>query len=219
MSTSYICSACRRHLSRVRPGPIVQLQTRAGFISLSWQTTRNAPAADPVGDDTLRWSGDVQETAAMRNKKTIALKGAKTPASQDAGDLLEALFEESLKSPPRARPPSQPSTILEPYTKVDTLRKMLGQGGNAADSWFYFVEHFGPDAGNTAYEKKSSPTYLISVVRELIKEIIQEKKRSPLSPSLPSVAEVSKICSQYVLLPLKSFFTQTLHSGSRLNGK
>lgn len=108
---------------------------------------------------------------------------------------LESLFQNSLHTPSatpqtsESTPGTQPSTVLDLYKNVDTLRKMLLEGGNEADAWLFFVERFGPNSEKHAFDKSI-------VSRKLLKDVTLAKRKHPLSTHLPSVTEVSTISYQ-----------------------
>jgi len=66
---------------------------------------------------------------------------------------------------------------------------MLLEGGNEADAWLFFVEHFGPNSEKHAFDKSV-------VSKALLKDVAAAKRKHPLSPHLPSVTEVSTISYQ-----------------------
>jgi hypothetical protein len=206
MHSSHICLACRRRLGQIQPRAALQWQARASFISLSNRAPRTTTDEEPA--DNL-WKPGC-EAGARKNKPSGRVEDwkqiSKRPNSNNPGDVLESLFEESLKPPsPATQTPSQPFTVLEPYKNVDALRKLLSEGGNVADAWYFFVEHFGPDARKDPFDKRTSPTYLTTAARELIKQVIHAKNKDPLSQSLPDITEVSKVYFQYVYLPSPCF--------------
>jgi hypothetical protein len=75
---------------------------------------------------------------------------------------------------------------------------MLSGSAPLADSWNYFVEHFGPDAEKSAFT--STPSFLESAAHKLLRRIIDVKKHDPLSDKLPSVTELSKVYLQLGIL-------------------
>ena len=193
MNSAYVCSRCRRSLSQFRTNQTYQRQTRANFISLSSRAPRSR-AQDNSEDGSTRPEGRAGPSKSHRLGRMQEGPGiTRAPGGRNPGDVLESLFEESLKPPtPSTSSPPQPFALLEPYKNIDTLRKMLSVGGNAGDSWFFFLEHFGPSAKNHTFDRRTSPSYLTTVARDLIQEVIREKKKNPLSQTLPSVTEVSR---------------------------
>lgn len=193
MNTSYICSGCRRRLRQLRPGGIVLTQPRAGFISLS----RRAPqtdTGDKLSDDLAESTGNIGSHNGEKSGRSKSGSPATIP-----GDMLETLFEESLKPQSTfSDKPLQPFAVFEPYKNADVLRKLLAQGGNAADSWYFFLEHFGPDAQKDPFNRRRAPSYVTTAAKELVKETIAEKHKKPFSETLPSVTEVSRVLVQYV---------------------
>lgn len=189
MSTSYICLACRRTLVQSRPRKTVQLGPRANFISLSNRaprTTIERNSGDDLVQPRVEGEGNNDSGRARKGKH----KSKTLRESKSSSNALESLFQETLhpsNSPTEAHVP--PSTVLELYKNVDTLKKLLLQGGNVADAWLFFVEHFGPDAEKHPFDKS-----LVS--RALLKDVILAKRKHPLSESLPSVTEVSTISFQ-----------------------
>lgn len=110
--------------------------------------------------------------------------------NKPSNNALESLFQETLHpSTFPTQTQAQPSTVLELYKNVDTLRHMLLEGSEVADAWLFFVEHFGPDAEKHPFDKS-----LVS--RALLKDIVAAKRKHPLSETLPNVTEVSTISYQ-----------------------
>lgn len=199
MNASHICLACRRRLSQIRPEKTSQWHPKATFISLS--TNPRTTTGEKAKDDLLKLGDEAEgrkgrQTGAIpERKRRVPLRPSKNP-----GDVLESLFEQSLRPPtPAADVLSKSITSLEPYKHADTLRKMLSDGDSIADSWYFFVEHFGPGARREPVDQKL-PAFVHTTVKELLKEITHAKSRDPLSQTLPSVTEVSRICMQLGLL-------------------
>jgi pentatricopeptide repeat protein len=114
------------------------------------------------------------------------------------GDDLEILFEKSLQAPSASKDvPPQSGSSLEPYKNAELLKQLLS-GSPLADSWRFFVEHFGPDTMRPSFTEnyKSIPPYVNSTAKELLRRIIHAKKADPLSQTLPSVTELSKVYLQ-----------------------
>ena len=119
------------------------------------------------------------------------------------GDLLEALFEQSLKLPSaEAKEVPQSITSMEPYIHADTLRKMLADKScSIGDAWRFFVEHFGPEAWKRGLiDQRTSPRNIMRTKIALSKKIAEAKLLDPFSLDLPTVTEFSKVYSQMGML-------------------
>lgn len=196
MNSSYVCTTCRRALDQARRQKALRWQSRATFISIGKTAPRTtldrSDRPGPSGDEPIRPKENVEAGSNAPGRPT---RRGKTKAKAYSGNTLESLFQDSLH--PQSTQPrtstststSQPSTVLDLYKNVDTLRKMLLEGGNEADAWLFFVEHFGPNAEKHALDKSI-------VSRALLKDIILAKRKQPLSEYLPSVTEVSTISYQ-----------------------
>jgi pentatricopeptide repeat protein len=205
MNASHICSGCRRRLSQSRGAKAFQWHPRATFISLANSNNTRITTDETAKEDLLKL-GDESRRGKVSQAGIYLETRRRTrrpTSNHNPGDLLEALFEQSLKQPaPAANPPPQIITSLEPYKNAETLKEMLdGDDFSVAECWQFFVEHFGPDAWKTgSIDKKSSPSYLENRARTLIRQVIHAKKNDPFSQTLPLVTEVSTICFQLEML-------------------
>ncbi|KAG0652149.1 Pentatricopeptide repeat-containing [Hyphodiscus hymeniophilus] len=200
MNSSYICLACRRSLSRKRPHKAIQWRPRATFISLSDNASKSTDGRSREGILQL---GNVENEKKRRYVSLGSTQEGKKPPRQPSphidGDLLEALFEESLKDPsPDAAKPSQSISLVEPYIHANTLRTMLAdKDGSVVDAWKVFVGHFGPEAWrNGSIDQRTVPRYLHLSRNLLTKKYLEAKRRDPFSLDLPTVTEFSKVYSQ-----------------------
>lgn len=203
MNSSRICLACRRRLGTVRPPLQVQWQSRATFISLS--NSPRTPTDEKAKDELLKLGHDAGN---QKDKYPTSILEEKRHArrlaqSNRTGDELEMLFEKSLQAPLASDDvPSQPITSLEPYKNAELLNEMLSGSSPLADSWHFFLEHFGSDVEKPGFiEHKSTPSYLNHTAKELLRRIIHAKKADPLSQTLPSFTELSKVYLQLGILP------------------
>jgi pentatricopeptide repeat protein len=179
---------------------VLQWHPRATFISLSDspQTTKDEKSRDGLldlgnADDGKKRRavgiGAIQE----RRKQTL-----RQPSPYNDGDLLEALFEESLKQPaPGPNETPRPITTVEPYIHADTLRKMLADKSClVGDSWKFFVEHFSAETWSKgSIDQRTLPKTLHSLRNALISRLIAAKREDPFSLDLPTVTEFSRVCA------------------------
>jgi pentatricopeptide repeat protein len=192
MNPSHICLACRRRLGALRPPRPVQWRPRATFISLSnnTRTTTDEKATDELLN--LGEEGESHKDKYPANKPAARIRIRHPVQNNRPEDDLEILFEKSLHAPSASEDvPSQLATSLESYKHVEVLKEMLSGSAPLADSWNYFVEHFGPDAEKPAFT--STPSFLGSAAHKLLRRVIDAKKHDPLSDRLPSVTELSKV--------------------------
>lgn len=189
MSTPHICLSCRRALAQLRTKRVVPWQQRATFISLSNRTSQTTTET-AVGNGLAQARGREAPKAVAERQRKPKQKNNGLREDRSSNHSLESLFQETLHpSTSHNQVPVQPSTVLELYKNVDTLKKILLQGGEEADAWLFFVEHFGPDAEKHPFDKTL-------VTRALMKDVIMAKRKHPLSESLPNVTEVSTISYQ-----------------------
>ena len=207
MNPSYICLACRRSLSRNRLQKVIQWRPKATFISLSNEPSNTAD--DKSREDLLNL-GNVDDAEKKRFAGARALQerrrqAPRQPSPYNDGDLLEALFEESLKEPSTEKPP--PTISVEPYIHADTLRQMLAKkDGSVAEAWTFFVEHFGPEAWKEGkIDERTVPKRLHSSNNLLVRKLIAAKRMDPVSLELPTIAEFTKIYSQLGMLRCSSW--------------
>jgi len=200
MSSHHISTVCRQRLARVLPFRASPWSGRATFISLSNNKPRTTTDEKPGEEGSIRRKDS--EAANSRGR------GTKRPprAADNPGDLLESLFQQTLTPPP---PPSagldadtpQSTFSLDNYQHAETLKKMLAEPSEVGDSWYFFLEHFGPNVwSRSSVESRSVPSYLHMLARNLLKQIIHAKSRDPLSKTLPTVSEVSWIYAKLELL-------------------
>jgi len=188
MNSSHICLSCRRALGQLGGKKVVRLQQRASFISLNNRAKTTTEGNPPTDAAQPKGRGD-SKTIPGRPRKGKQ-KGNGVRENKSSSNALESLFQESLHpSTSSAETHSQPSTVLELYKNVDTLKRILLQGDDVADAWLFFVEHFGPDSEKHPFDKT-----LVS--RALLKDVIMAKRKHPLSETLPNVTEVSTISYQ-----------------------
>jgi pentatricopeptide repeat protein len=199
MNSYHICTACRRRLTQIRPFNPLQWTPRATFISLSNnkpRTTTDEKASEDaaaLGEEAER----KKETGARLNnlhKRRIPRAG-----QPNQRDVLESLFEQTLTPPTSTEDgPPRPAFSLEPYQHAETLRKMLAEDSLVGDSWYFFLEHFGPEVWSK--NPHSMPSYLHSAARQLLKQITHAKSRDLFSKTLPTVSEVSWVYLKLGLL-------------------
>lgn len=180
---------------------VVQWHSKATFISLSdsQQTTTD----DKSRDDLLKL-GNVDDGKKKRHVGISAIQERRKqmprqPSPYNDGDLLEALFEESLKQPtPESNDNPQPITTVTPFVHADTLRKMLADKSCVVgDAWKYFVEHFGPEAWKKgSIGQRTLPGNLHLSRNLLARRLIAAKREDPFSSDLPTVTEFLKVYCQ-----------------------
>ncbi|KUJ21067.1 uncharacterized protein LY89DRAFT_609438 [Mollisia scopiformis] len=201
MSSSHICQACHRRLAQLRPRSLSQWQQRASFISLAKSTTRTT--TDKGKDGILNLGDDARKSkgkyAALPERRQ---RVPSRPEHPGPADVLESLFEQSITEAAASRDAAPHSIYsLSPYKKVEALKEMIRNSSPPADSFNFFVEHFGPQLGRGPESLKSSPSYLLSTARDLIRRIISAKQRDPFSTTLPSATEVCSVYARLGMLP------------------
>lgn len=202
MNTSYICSACRRKAVQIRQQKLLQWSRQATFVSLSDQPQ---PKPYDKSQNDLLDIADEKDEKPKRASPPFpgSRRRLRRTTSNDPGDLLESLFEASL------RPPT--STIsavqrrlksLEPYKNAETLGNMLSDKDcPIGDSWEFFVQHFGPDAWeNGSIDQRSCPSYLKGSARMLLKRIITAKADKSFPETLPTVTDVTQVFGRLGML-------------------
>jgi pentatricopeptide repeat protein len=194
MSSPHICLACRRRLGQIRLRKGFQWHPRASFISLSNNAPRTIPDENAKSD--VLGLVDESEKPTIKYALRVKQKGKRTPkaGSNHPGDILESLFEETLKAPPPGETAHQPFTSFEPYKHAEKLKEMISGSASLTESWHFFVEHF----GSLAMRKGSTnqtlpPTYLHGAANDLLKRIIHAKSRDVSSGELPIFSKLSKV--------------------------
>ncbi|KAK2630371.1 hypothetical protein QTJ16_001191 [Diplocarpon rosae] len=198
-----MCLACRQRFGQLRHAQVWQCRSRATFISLSSNKPRNTESNKL---EELPLSGTGGEPYA-EPKNTRILSPRKTPSTRckkpDSGDVLEALFERTVHPPP-------PKEVADPearssfgsYKNAERLRYMISESQPLADSWAFFVEHFGPEAAAKSELAKDTsgrlqvPSHLKPTAVNLFKKIMLSKGKNPFSQTLPSATELSRIFYQ-----------------------
>lgn len=190
MNHPHICLSCRRALGQLRSKRIIKpWQQQATFISLNNRTSQTTIEGD-VNDGIAHARDREGSKPSPDRQRKSRQKNNGLRENKSSSHSLESLFQETLHpSTSHKQTPVQPSTVLDLYKNVDTLKKMLLQGGEEADAWLFFVEHFGPNAEKHPFDKTL-------VTRALMKDVIMAKRKHPLSESLPDVTEVSTISYQ-----------------------
>ncbi|KAH8815839.1 hypothetical protein F5884DRAFT_195753 [Xylogone sp. PMI_703] len=195
MNSSYICSTCRRKVSQIRQQKLLQWGRQASFVPLGDQ---------PQTKSHDKSKHDLLDIVDERDKKPRR-PGPQLPgprrrirrtANNDPGDLLESLFEASLR-PPNSTVSAVQRRLksLEPYKNAETLSGMLGDKDcPIGDAWEFFVQHFGPEAWEKGIiDQKSCPSYLKSSARILLKRIISAKADRSFPETLPTVTDVTRV--------------------------
>ncbi|CZR66120.1 uncharacterized protein PAC_16021 [Phialocephala subalpina] len=102
---------------------------------------------------------------------------------------------QSSQGPYKQDEPPRSISSLEPYKNVEILKEMIKGSSPPADSFHFFLEHFGPDTEQEKSRKvlSSLPSYLHQTARNLLRKIIVAKARDPFSTTLPSVTELSGV--------------------------
>lgn len=202
MSAPHICKSCHRRLLLLRPRNPPQWHQRANFISLAKpgpRTTRDETEKNDIlglGDDTRERKGRYASPPEQKRRKPPRT-GKPTP-----GDELESMFTGIAGSTVSEHEPAlRVITSLDPYKITETLQGMMKRLSPPADSFRYFVEHFGPNSKfHSSSSKSSPPAYVRDTARRLMRTIITVKSRAPSSTSLPSATEVSSVYMQLGLL-------------------
>lgn len=208
MGSPHICLACRRRLSQLRTVKTAQWQPRAGFVSLSNSQPRisagersKASGFRPAERDRDRRDPYVEHSDTRR-------KPAFRPSTTDPGDVLESLFEKSIRPHPvREEEPREAQSSLEPYKHAETLRKMIAESYPYPESWAFFVEHFGPSTVKFSENRTAVPSYLRPTANNLLRRIIRAKAEHPMSQTLPSVTELSRVFVQLGFLQSSDWAT------------
>ncbi|PBP24383.1 pentatricopeptide repeat protein [Diplocarpon rosae] len=203
MSSSHICLACRRRFGQLRFAQVWQCRSRATFISLSSNKPRNTGNNKleelPLSGTGGERNADPGNIRKLSQRKTSSSRHNKP----DSGDMLEALFERTVHPPP-------PKEVADPearssfgsYKNAERLRYMISESQPLADSWAFFVEHFGPEAAAKSELAKDTsgrlqvPSYLKPTAVNLFKKIILAKRKNPFSQTLPSATELSRVFYQ-----------------------
>ncbi|TVY21847.1 Mitochondrial pentatricopeptide repeat-containing protein [Lachnellula arida] len=192
MNSYHICTACRRRLTRIRPFNPSQCLSRATFISFSNnkprtttdETTKTGDNASAQGEE----AGATKEGGSSWNH--LPRRRIPRAVENNQGDMLESLFEQTLTPPKPTEDGSlQPQFSLEPYQNAETLKKMLAENSSVGDSWYFFIEHFGPDVW--LQNRHIMPSYVHTPARLLLRQLIQAKSRDSFSKTLPTVSELS----------------------------
>ena len=205
MNSSHLCLACHRSLSRNRLHKVIQWRPRATFISLS---AHPPTTTDDKSREVLLDLGNADNASETNNSKVGAFQRRRKrvprqPSPYKDGDLLEALFEETLKPPrPEAAKISHATISIEPYIHADTLRKMLADSNRTVgDAWKFFVEHFGPEAWKKGtIDQRRVPKHLHVSRNLLTKKLIEAKRMDPFSLTLPTITELSQVYSELGVL-------------------
>lgn len=217
MNSSYICLACRRKGSQIRAGKAVQWlprRDRATFISLtsSIQTTKdNPPKEDLLDLEKEMGKKKDRVPRAILEKRSRKSRYTNT---NTAGDQLESMFEEMLKSPTSAAmDSSNPPVSLQIYKNAETLKDMIAaKNSSASEAWQFFLEHFGPDAWRDgSIDNASSPVYLYArrgeigyrgeyIGRGLVDKIVAAMHSGSASTTLPTFTQVSRTYLQLGIL-------------------
>jgi pentatricopeptide repeat protein len=200
MSSSHIYQTCHRRLVQLRPRRRLQWHQRAGFISLS--KTGHRTTTDKKGKEDLLNLGDDGGKRRGRYASLPERKRQSRPqhGKPSPGDVLESLFEQSLAEDVAKDAAPQSISSLEPYKMVESLKDMIKKPSPPADSFRFFVEHFGPATQQSGSMIPAPPPYLRDSARRLIRAIITAKTKDPFSTSLPSVTEMSSIYLRLGLL-------------------
>ncbi|KAH8663675.1 hypothetical protein BGZ60DRAFT_379341 [Tricladium varicosporioides] len=163
---------------------------RATFISLSGSKKDPPTTTDEFLEETDR-QGRLKGRPRIPQKPTTR---PRKPATSQA-DVLEALFEESLAPEDRLLTEDPHSnTSLESYKHAETLKRKLEHSHPVADSFQFFLEHFGPNGISGSSSSGSSlPTYIRSLAMQLLQALVAAKAKFPTSQSLPTITEISNL--------------------------
>lgn len=208
MTTPHICMTCRRRLSQLRPPNAVQWRPRATFISLSSNKPPTSKDTTPRGESFKAEPGPATATATAAVDESVPR--GKTPLirpkNATPGDVLESLFEQTIRS--QSAPDEEfmmseyESKKLRIYKNAQVLKDMVASPQPLQDTWAFFLEHFGPEALKaqnlriTGTKIERSPAFLHAVASSLLSKLIRAKRENPLSESLPSVTELSRVYFQ-----------------------
>ncbi|KAI6716284.1 hypothetical protein JHW43_001243 [Diplocarpon mali] len=178
-----------------------------GLPPTIWPATNNKPrntVNNKLEEQPLSATGGEQSVDSGNNRNVSHTKTSSSrPKKPDSGDVLEALFERTVHPPaPQEVADPEARSSFGSYKNAERLRYMISESYPFADSWAFFVEHFGPEAAAKSELVKDTsgrlqvPSYLKPTATNLFKKIILAKRQNPYSQSLPSATELSRIFYQ-----------------------
>jgi pentatricopeptide repeat protein len=193
--------ACRRSLPIARkcPSQITPYTHRATFLSLRSQNPLRT-STEQAGDDVAPAEGDSRRHSIPNTRLPLPRrKPISRATNSNPADLLESLFEQSVAPPDVEQDRAQilrPS--LERYKTVEMLKSMLVNETDPVDSWDFFVQHFSLHSGN--HSQETIPSYLLSTAKQLLRQVIDAKVKTPISGGLPTCTAISTIYAQLGIL-------------------
>jgi pentatricopeptide repeat protein len=132
----------------------------------------------------------------MQHRQNAALKSAARPE-----DLLEAMFEQSLKgsSDFGGKMSHESNTAnLQLYEHIDKLHKMLDEGKMPIpELWSFFVTNLGPEAWSNFPFKPSSFSL---TARNLRHKLLAARRQIPVEVGMPTVSEITRTYAKLGLL-------------------
>jgi len=204
MSTSHICSACRRNISAsIRHRGAGQSRSRSTFVSLA--NTRNS-TGDTAGEDILTIGGS-HDAKNGRPKPNHGgpVRGQARNSRGGPIDFLESLFEESRSAPSTSKilpNPTRQAAILAQYEHTETLKRLLAKPDEPInDIWQHFISHLNAAAWhlNTPGEIPR-PVAFKAVTGTLLHRLQKERMQSRTADNLPTVAEITSVYASLGLL-------------------
>lgn len=209
MNSSHICLACRRKLSQPRlRTPIQWLPKgqRASFISLSNPSlaTKDSSNHNPIEAETDR----SQKNEKISRDLPATWKQNRPAPSARPGSDLESLFEHSIKNrAPSTTKQTEEASSLSLYENADILKNMILDGScSAVNCWQFAMQHFGPDAWKKgSIDRISAPSYLYAreggyFGKSLIMKVTLAKDNDPISNTLPSYTQITRVYLQLGIL-------------------
>lgn len=204
MNPSPICLGCRRKIfGQLRKAARKQwpaTSSRATFISLS--TPQTTPME--VAPEDARRAQDTKTNRRGKHSSGINHRISKPFVADQKGDLLELLFEESLKpQTPSSQPPQPRPTIasLENFRALESLRDMLDNPNSSiVEVWRFFVTNLGPKVWRSGVEAR--PSLFSPTANALLRQLIRQRSSSP---DVPRLSEIARIYAALGILDLKTW--------------
>ena len=206
MTAPYTCLTCRQRLARLSFRNLVR---GARFISIN--SSEQSKHDDPLGFlETERRSGAKGETThaapnLSQERRLIPRYPMPRPPPVNAGDQLESLLESTIKSPDSFASKITSATALASFQDAETLKEMVANKNcSAADTWDFFLKHFGPDAWANSYINRTpAPSYLYArhggcSGLALLRKIMNARSQNVYSR--PSLTEVLNVYARLEIL-------------------
>lgn len=197
MSTTHICSACRRSiLATIRGHTAGQSRRRSSFFSLA--NTRSS-VGDTVAQDTsaIGDSYDFQDWP-TRSKHEPSFKNVRSSRTHPV-DLLDALFEEGRGTPAKRK---ATFTNVELHAHIETLKGLLANPDESiVDIWEYFTSHLSArawlsDTGQLSPQPPAFKPITSTLLHRLQTFRLESRKANPL----PTVTDITSVYASLGLL-------------------